>query len=88
VAAQSPFDRYGQKAVLEFRSKPLFAELVILRLFEEVGWSGVWVDSYRKRFRADVTEPVEIPADNRHHTCLADTVRAVGGLIPDCRVPQ
>ena len=38
------------KPVLEFKGKPLFAELAILRILETDGWNGVWVDSYRRRF--------------------------------------
>jgi hypothetical protein len=44
-------DTYGGKAVLDWKGEPLFAELVILRLIEEGGWQGVWVDTYRRRFR-------------------------------------
>src|SRR5208283_2995904 len=38
---------YGNKVVLDFYSKPEFAELGILRLMQKSGWNGVWVDSYR-----------------------------------------
>jgi hypothetical protein len=76
-----PFDRYGQKAVLDFHSKPLFAELVILRLFEEAGWSGVWVDTYRRCFRADVTECVELSADKLR---LLEQIYAAGGARSGC----
>jgi hypothetical protein len=44
-------DTYGGKTLLTFRGKPLFAELVTLRLLEEEGWHGVWVDSYRRKYR-------------------------------------
>ena len=33
-------DTYNGKAVLELAGKPLFAELVILRLLEREGWQG------------------------------------------------
>ena len=69
-----PFDRYGKKAVLDFRGEPLFAELVILRLFDEAGWSGVWVDTYRHCFRVSVAKCIEIPKDKR------DQQRLVGDL--------
>lgn len=48
------------------RSCLLFAELVILRLFEAAGWRGVWVDTYRKCFGKDCPDSVgreEIPED-------------------------
>ena len=57
-------DTYGGKAVLTFRGKPLFSELVVLRLVEEEGWHGVWVDSYRRKYRVgmpSVAEPVALP---------------------------
>lgn len=57
---------YGNKAVIDYNSEPLFAELAVLRIFEENGWSGVWVDSYRRKYRIGlpkVIEPIEIPKD-------------------------
>jgi hypothetical protein len=56
-----PFDRYGKKQVLDFQGEPLFAELLILRLFQQGGWRGVWVDSYRRRFLVGIGERVELP---------------------------
>jgi hypothetical protein len=44
-------DTYGKKAVLDWKGEPLFAELVILRLIHAEGWEGVWIDTYRKKFR-------------------------------------
>jgi hypothetical protein len=41
---------YGGKAVLDCRGEPLFAELRILRLLQDTGWEGAWIDTYRKRF--------------------------------------
>jgi hypothetical protein len=29
----------------------MFAELAILRLFQKNGWDGVWVDTFRKKYR-------------------------------------
>ena|SRR5438445_10324759 len=58
-----PFDRYGGKAILDFRGEALFAELMILRLFEEEGWSGVWVDTYRHCFRRNPVTKVAIPKE-------------------------
>ena len=58
-----PFDRYGGKAILDFCGEALFAELMILRLFEEEGWSGVWVDTYRHCFRRNPVTKVAIPKE-------------------------
>jgi hypothetical protein len=44
-------NNYGSKAVLDFAGQPSFAELLVLRLFENSGWSGVWVDSFARRNR-------------------------------------
>ena len=44
-------DTYGGKAVLDYNGEPLFAELAILRLIQDNGWQGAWIDTYRKRFR-------------------------------------
>ena len=44
------FDTYGGKQLLQYKGEPLFAELVILRLLEEQGYKGVWVDTYRNKF--------------------------------------
>jgi hypothetical protein len=44
-------DTYGGKAVLDVNGEPVFAELAILRLIQESGWEGVWIDTYRKKLR-------------------------------------
>jgi hypothetical protein len=46
-----PPDAYGGKAVLDSNGEPVFAELAILRLIQEEGWQGVWIDTYRRKFR-------------------------------------
>ena len=46
----SPGDSYGSKVFLEYRGHPMFAELVILGMFKDAGWEGVWVDSFRKAY--------------------------------------
>jgi hypothetical protein len=59
-------DDYGSKAVLDCEGEPLFAELAVLRRFQHHGWNGVWVDSYRRKYRTGLpglTEPVQLPAD-------------------------
>jgi len=47
--ADPPKDTYNRKPVLQFDDTPAFAELVILRIFEQAGWEGRWIDSYRNR---------------------------------------
>ncbi len=55
-----PEDTYHGKAVLDFQGQPAFAELVILKSFQEQGWDGVWIDTYRRKFRTGYwgTEPL------------------------------
>lgn len=37
---------YGNKPILDFKGKPYFAELIILNLLLERGWSGAWIETY------------------------------------------
>ncbi|MGC2238769.1 MAG: hypothetical protein WA584_21620 [Pyrinomonadaceae bacterium] len=46
-------DTYGGKTIINFNDEAVFAELAILRIFENNGWSGVWVDTFRKKYRTD-----------------------------------
>jgi len=61
-------DTYNTKPVLDADGVPLFAELVIVRLFESEGWDAVWIDSYRGRFLHDWPAPATsytVPAPQR-----------------------
>jgi hypothetical protein len=48
---QLPNDTYNGKQVLEFAGRPAFAELAVLWALNEIGWDGVWIDSYRGLYR-------------------------------------
>ena len=37
---------YGNKPILNYQNKPVFAELVIARMLIDFGWEAVWVESY------------------------------------------
>jgi len=37
---------FGKKPVLDYKGESLFAELVILRMLQEAGWEGAWVETY------------------------------------------
>lgn len=39
---------FGGKDLLLVDGRPQFAEVAILRLFEEAGWQGRWVETYGK----------------------------------------
>ena len=54
----TPINSYGGKPLLDLEGESLYAELVVLRLFQNMGWNGVWVDSYGKKYR---TSPVGEP---------------------------
>lgn len=51
-------DTFGRKAVLDWRGKPVFAELAILEVLQEAGWEGVWVNAYRKKFHRSMPPSV------------------------------
>ena len=59
-----PSDTYGNKCILDFDGRMAFAELVILWSLEQAGWSGVWIDTYRNKYRHDYwgSGPVTLPA--------------------------
>jgi hypothetical protein len=46
-----PEDTFGGKALLDCGGRLAFPELAILWTFQDNGWDGVWLDSYRRRFR-------------------------------------
>jgi len=54
-------DSYGHKPVLDYNGQPLFAELNILRLLQASGWEGVWIDTYRKKFRQSWPHFCDLP---------------------------
>jgi len=37
---------FGKKPVLDYKGESLFAELVILRMLQEVEWDGAWIETY------------------------------------------
>ena len=77
-------DTYGGKALLDYKGTPLFAELVILRMLEEDGWSGVWVDNYRKKFRIGMPgaeSPIPLPPAQQK---ILDTIKEMNGSMSGC----
>ena len=48
---EQPADTYGGKPILTASGQPAFAELVILDAFRSDGWDGVWIDTYRNKYR-------------------------------------
>lgn len=75
---------YGNKAVIDWNGEPVFAELAVLKLFQSHGWNGVWVDSYRRKYRIglpDVAEPIELPDEQKG---IIDAIRAKTGKSGGC----
>jgi hypothetical protein len=44
-------DDYNGKQILNVGGKPAFAELAILWAMHAVGWEGVWIDTYSRKYR-------------------------------------
>lgn len=75
---------YHGKAVIDWNGEPVFAELAVLRLFQSHGWEGVWVDSYRRKYRTglpDVVESIELSEVQKH---LIESIRAKTGRSGGC----
>lgn len=75
---------YNGKAVIDWNGEPVFAELAVLRLFQSHGWEGVWVDSYRRKYRTglpDVAEPVELPEKQKQ---LIESIKTKTGRSGGC----
>lgn len=77
-------DSYGGKQFVAVNGEPLFAELAILRHYERDGWSGVWVDSYRRKYRIvmpDRGNPVDLLPMHRE---LFERIRLSTGRHGGC----
>ena len=76
-------DTYGGKALIEFDRKPIFAELAILGTLRRAGWDGVWVDTYRRKFRRGLPpDCCELPS---HAQKLYDRIcKANNGKTSGC----
>jgi hypothetical protein len=59
-------DNYNGKQVLNVGGEPAFAELAILWAMRAVGWEGVWIDTYGRKYRTGywgVTPLSELPPE-------------------------
>lgn len=72
-------DTYGGKAVLDFEGHPVFAEVGILRLLEKQDWDGVWVDTYRRKFRKDLSSRDSVTLPEPVKLLFERLVEANGG---------
>jgi len=65
---------------LDFNGKRVFAELATLGVLQEEGWDGVWVDTFRRKFRPSMPpECCELPL---HAQELYDRIRRANGGKP------
>jgi hypothetical protein len=83
--AGTPFeDTYNNKPVLDFNGEPVFAELAILRIFQSEGWNGVWVDTYRRKYRNgywDENSLVQLPPAKQ---LLLNNIYKIAGIKSGC----
>lgn len=77
-------DTFNKKPVLDYNGEAVFAELAILRIFQNEGWEGVWVDTYRKKYRIGhwgVNTNAELPAVKQ---LLLDNIYKINGNRSGC----
>lgn len=74
---------YGNKPLLDFNGEVCFAELAILRMFQQHGWDGAWIETYGGRHFLNSmpknwklgSEHIFIPADKE---ALIDDIQKAG----------
>jgi len=75
-----PRDTYNGKPVLEFNGQPAFAELVILRTFEEVRWEGRWVDCCKHRYLTGYWPIVTKDLPQKQNIPDCESIRATANM--------
>jgi hypothetical protein len=76
-------ETYGNKSVLSYKGKA-FAEIVILRMFQDVGWNGVWVDTYRQKYRTNHWPKDEIDLPPKQQRLLNRISKKLGKEWSGC----
>jgi len=76
-------DTYGNKPVLDSGGSPAFAEILILRAFQQEGWEGVWVDTFRQKFRTECfpVNAVVLPPPQKE---ILERIREAAGHHSGC----
>ncbi len=83
-AGEIPVDTFNGKPLLELNGEMVFAELAILRSFQQAGWDGRWIDSFHQRFLTQYwPTPVSEPLPAKAQSVL-DRIRAQGGGSGGC----
>jgi len=86
-------DTFGGKRIINHDGDPVFAELAIMRVFQDDGWDSRWVETYGKKtpiclnewkdggYRAQINCPFDDPSIKR---LLAEIAVANGGKYSGC----
>lgn len=75
---------YNKKPVLDYNGERVFAEIAILRIFQNEGWNGVWVDSSRRKYRTGYWNDdsiVNLPKDKES---ILDDIYKMAGIRTGC----
>jgi len=72
---------FGNKPVLKFNNKPMFAELIIMNIFHDADWNSRWVETYGKPKLAPIylTEWIDDTYKNQNGKPIEDS--KIQGLI-------
>jgi hypothetical protein len=82
-AGEMPDDTFNRKPLLDLNGEMVFAELAILRSFQQAGWDGRWIDSFHQRFLTGYWPPVSEPLPVQQQSIL-DRIRAKAGGSGGC----
>jgi hypothetical protein len=80
----APTDTYNNKPALEFNGERVFAELAILRIFEQAGWNGRWIDSYRNKYRIGYWDDNATKALPTEQQTIFDSIQVKAGCAGGC----
>jgi hypothetical protein len=83
-AGDVPNDTYNKKPILEFNREMVFAELAILRAFQQDGWQGRWIDSYRHKHRVGYWGEHATKALPAEQQAILDGIRVKAGCAGGC----
>jgi hypothetical protein len=86
---------FGGKALVDFESTPMFAELAIMKLFKNSGWEARWIETYGASatvpyhfsnwIDGKLTEqPIDTIQEEHVMTTLAEVASLNGGTYSGC----
>lgn len=68
---------FGNKPIVEWDGEPVYPELAVARLLEKNGFDAVWIDNYRGKFWASMSQQRTLPDAARE--AYARILQANGG---------